>query len=70
MRSGTRRVADAKPDAPSVTSKDDTIPMSQIGKMRFSCFGAWHTFFAHITVCQKFSLKLERQKNGSYRKRR
>ncbi|KAG5675805.1 hypothetical protein PVAND_005679 [Polypedilum vanderplanki] len=32
MRSGTRRVADSKPDAPSVTNKDDTIQMHQIEK--------------------------------------
>ena len=32
MRSGTRKVADSKPDAP-VRKDSDTIPMSEIGKI-------------------------------------
>lgn len=31
MRSGTRKVADSKPDAP-IRKDSDTIPMSEIGK--------------------------------------
>lgn len=47
MRSGTRRVADSKPDAPSVTSKDDTIPMGQIGKQKI-ILDAWLSYFIFL----------------------
>lgn len=33
MRSGTRKVADSKPDAPVTRKDSDAIPMSQIGKI-------------------------------------
>lgn len=39
MRSGTRKVADSKPDAPA-RKESDTIPMTDIGKKNFF----WHKF--------------------------
>jgi hypothetical protein len=63
MRSGTRRVADSKPDAPVTSKDDDTIPMSQIGEEKLFKSSLEYGGFLKISfesivgTCSSFSVK-------------
>ena len=52
MRSGTRKVADAKPDAPTTTKESDTIPMTDIGKIRDKFSSSLSSFKPSGILCK------------------